>query len=367
MAERTATPSARAGHRRFVAYASDLWFKFANDCTMNLVSMIAFSVLTSFVALILAVLLVLAVLPGSADHVHGFAAQITRVLPSGVSKDANIAGLIDSIHSARGTLTIVTIVGLLWGGTNLFGSIETAFAFVYRVKTRDIVPQRLMGLVMILLFVLLLPLSFVSSLLLASATTTLGRIMPASLNGSFSAIVGLVVGLASLFLLFVSIFIVVPNMQVAWRHTWRGALVAAVALWLVNTAFPFYAAHFIGTRQYGAATIGTVIVTITWVWLFAVVLLIGAQINAVSMGLASWQYDVTRVLMQTDGPFMEIRYHRDARGRHPLLPFSGLVRDSHKVPPTAWRELAAKTRQRHRAGQGIEEPSDPAGTTRSGG
>jgi membrane protein len=337
-------------HERIAGYGNDLFFKFMNDFTMSLVSMVAFSVLTSFVPLILAVVLVLALLPGSADSVHGFASQIDRVLPAAVSKDANITGLIHSIHSASGILTLVTIVGLIWGGTNLFGSIETAFAFVYRVKTRDIVPQKLMALVLILLFVVLLPLSFVSSLLLAATTTTLGRIMPSALHGSFSAALGLAAGFVSLFLLFVAIYTIVPNMQIAWRHAWRGALVASVAVWLVNTAFPFYAAHFLGTGQYGVATIGTVIITITWVWFFSLVLLLGAQINALGMGLVPWKYDITRILMETEGPFLESKRQPRPHRQHRPLPFSGLIRDSYKVLPTPKSRRAAPKYKKPRGG-----------------
>ncbi len=324
-------PPKRSWREMTSGYAVDLFFKFGNDCTMNLVSMVAFSVLTSFVPLILAVVLFLALLPASSARASSFAEQIALVLPSSVSKDANVAGLIDSIHKASGVLTVVTILGLLWGGSNLFGSIESAFAFIYRVKTRDFLPQKAMALVLILVFVILLPLSFVSSFLLASATTTLGRVMPSELTGTFSAVVGLGVGLFSLFILLTVIYTVVPNMPILWRETWRGALFAAMAMWLVNTAFPFYAAHFIGTTQYGAATIGTVIITITWVWFFSLMLLIGAQINALSMGLAPWQYDITRILMMTRGPFRtNRRRQRPHRHREPL-PFSGLIRDSYKV------------------------------------
>jgi membrane protein len=317
--------------RQVISYATDLIFKIANDCTMNLVSMVAFSVLTSFVPLLLAIVLVLALLPGATDHVHGFAAQINRVLPADVSKDANIAGLLSSIKSASGILTIITSVGLLWGGTNLFGSIENAFAFIYRVKMRDLIPQKLLALIMVLLFTVLLPLSFVSSLVLGATTTTLGRIIPRGFSGVLTTALGLAAGLFSLFLLFVAIYIIMPNRQVAWRHAWRGALFAALAQWIVDTLFPFYAAHFIGQHQYGAATIGTVIITITWVWFFALVLLIGAQINALGMGLAPWKYDITRILMETEGPYLEVQRRRGPHRRHLPLPFSGLIHDSYKV------------------------------------
>jgi membrane protein len=313
-----------------IAYVTDLFFKFVNDLTMNLVGMIAYSVLTSFVSLILAVVLILALLPNSANTATGVAAQINRILPASVRKDADVAGLISLIHSASSILTLIIVIGLLWGGMNMFGAVENAFAFIYRVKVRDLIPQKLMSLIMILLFTIFLPLSFISSLLLGAATTTLGTVMPSYLNGSVSAIIGLAAGLFSLFLLFVVIYIVTPNRPVAWRQAWRGAVVAAVAMWLVNTAFPFYAAHFIATREYGAATIGAVIITITWVWFFSLVLLLGAQINALSMGIAPWKYDVTRILMQVDGPVRERRYRHVTR-HHVPLPFSGILYDSYKV------------------------------------
>ena len=323
--------------QRAAAYGTDLFFKFTNDCTMNLVGMVAFSVLTSFVPLILAVVLVLALLPGAHD-VHGLAAEINRVLPAGVRKDANVAGFLNSVHGASGLLLPLTITGLLWGGTNLFGAIEAAFAFIYRVKTRDFLPQKLMALLLILLFVVLLPLSFLSSLLLGAATTSVGRVLPAGLHGPLGAVLGLATGLFSLFLLCVAIYTIVPNMPVAWRHAWRGAMVAAPIMWMINTVFPFYAAHFIGTREYGAATISTVIVTISWVWFFSLALLLGAQVNAVGMGLAPWRYDITRVLMEQEGPLRESTRLRRRRGAHRPLPFSGLIRDSHKVrPETPWR------------------------------
>jgi membrane protein len=336
--DRTAdAPSAGARARRpsrwyrpVVDYAIDLFNKFANDCTMSLVGMVAFNVLTSFVSLILGVVLLLALVPGTAHEIHNFAAQINRILPADVRKDANVEGLLNSIHSASGALTAITAIGLLWGGSNLFSAIEGAFAFVYRVKTRDIVPQKVLSVLMIVLFAVLLPLSFVSSLLLGAATTTLGRILPVLVNEWLTAGLGLATGLFSLFLLFLVIYIVMPNRPIAWRHSWRGALAAALAMWVVNTAFPFYAAHFIGTRQYGAATIGTVIITITWVWLFSLVLLLGSQINALSMGIAPWKYDLTRILMDQQGPLQPIRHPHEPRQGHRGLPFSGLVHDSYK-------------------------------------
>ncbi|HVC82470.1 MAG TPA: YihY/virulence factor BrkB family protein [Chloroflexota bacterium] len=272
--------------------------KFTNDWTMNLVSMLSYNVLTSIFPLLLALFTILALVPSLSGHTADFANQVNRILPGSVAKSINVTSLLAKVRASYGILTVISVAGLLWGGSNLFGTMENAFAIVYRVRTRDFIPQKLMSLVMILLFVVLLPLSFVSSILLGSASTTLGTVLPAGLSGPLPVILGLAASLGALFILFMAIYVIVPNMPISWRHAWRGAIVAAIVMALINTIFPFYTAHFIGTSQYGTAAIGTVIVMITWFWFFSLVLMIGAQVNALAMGLKPWPYDLARMLTQ---------------------------------------------------------------------
>ncbi len=344
--------------RRATAYGVVLFNKFNNDTTMNLVAMVAFNVLTSIVPLILALITVIALLPVVSNNVPELAAQINSILPADLRKDANMAHLLTSLHSASTLLTLVSIVGLLWGGMNLFSSIESAFAFIFRVKTRDLVPQKLMSLAMILLFVVLLPLSFVASIVVGAGTTALGRILPGALSGPSTAALGLATALGSLFVLFVAIYSVVPNRPVAWRSTWRGALFSAGAMGIVNTAFPLYTAHFVGTREYSTAAIATAIITITWFWFFSLVLLLGAQINAISMGIGPWKYDITRILMEHEAAdAVGMATAMRARRRHQPLIFSGIAHDSHKVrrPDTS---QPRSTRDLHQGDKGAVPPTD---------
>jgi len=271
--------------------------KFGNDWTMNLAVLIAFNLITSFVPLVLAIVTLVAVIPAGAGSTSNVATQINKILPAEVRSNINVQSLLTNVQHASGILGIISIVGLLWGGSNLFSAIESAFAVVFRVKTRGFLRQKLMSLVMILLFVVLLPISFVSALFLSSTTTTLGKIVPGVVSGPAGVIVGLAASLAVLFLLFLSIYVVVPNMPVTWRNAWRGALFAAVLMWIVNTIFPLYTSHFVSSKQYGAAALGSALITITWFWLFSVVLLIGAQVNVLAMGIGPWPYDLSRMLM----------------------------------------------------------------------
>jgi membrane protein len=283
-------------------YAVRLWNKFNHDWTMNLVAMVSYNVLTSFFPLVLALITLLAFLPSVLGSPHDVAQQINTILPSNIRGQVNVEQLMKSVNGRSGLLSIVSVGGLLWGGSNVFGAIENAFAVIFRVKTRGFVSQKLMSVVMILIFTILLPLSFASTFLTGAASTTLGKILPAFLSGPYA--VGLAFGttIISLAMLFLAIYVIVPNVPIHWRYAWRGALVAAIGMTIVNNVFPYYAARFLSTNQYGAAALATAIVIITWFWFFSLLLLIGAQINALSMGIGYWKYDLTRVLMDQKIP-----------------------------------------------------------------
>ena len=260
--------------------------KFNNDWTMNLAAMLSYNVLTSFFPLLLAILTILVHLPVAVGSTSIVATNQSD--PPLEYTQPGECWILDyqCRSSNRAVLTIVSIVGLLWGGTNRFGSIESAFAIIFRVKTRNIVQQKIMAVLMILLFVVLLPLSFASTILLSFATTTLKDIIPSALSGPFAVVVGMGTSLLALCAV-PAVYMVVPNVPIRWRFAWRGAIIAAVAMFVINTIFPAYTAHFVNTKQYGAAALAAAIIIITWFWFFSVVLLLGAQVNSRAMGIGA--------------------------------------------------------------------------------
>jgi membrane protein len=310
--------------------------KFNNDWTMNLVGMLAYSVLTSFLALLLALLTFLTLLPGILASPEAFAQQIDVILPENVQQQVDVVGLLHAVNSHAGLLALISIGGLLWGGSNLFGSIECAFALIFRVKTRAFVPQKVMSLLMILLFVLLLPISFFSSFLLNAASTGLGKILPPATTTLVAQAVAALTSIIALFVLFLAIYVVVPNIPIRWRYAWRGTVVATLGMYLCNTLFPWYTAHFINTDQYGVAALAGSITLIVWFWFFSLILLVGAQLNALTIGIGFWRFDLSRTLMEyqipTEGGAPTALEALRAKGDPVLLesPF-GLARDAQVV------------------------------------
>ncbi len=273
--------------------------KFANDWSMNLAGMMTYSLITAIVPLIVGILSIAGLVLNqlSPAQFHNVANSIQKALPSGTEKVIPMDKILENVVSISGIAGIIALVGLLWTGSNLFTNVENAFSIAFRTRDRDFIPQRVMAIGMVILLALLLPLS-----LLASALVNAGAgLFTGFLPKSFAVILSVVAPLTSLgilFLLFLAIYMIVPNIKVPFRNAWRGALTAAILVAIVNLIFPAYTRLFLnGNLKYGALLL-SVLVLIIYLWFFNVILMIGAQVNAVAMGIAPLQYDVARTLAE---------------------------------------------------------------------
>jgi hypothetical protein len=96
-------------------------------------------------------------------------------------------------------------------------------------------------------------------------------------NPAIIYIAGIAGGLIAAFLLFEAIYFVVPNQHISWRNSWKGAVVAAVAMTVFLNLFPLYIQYFL--KNY-AGQIGFAVILLLFFYYFAVILMIGAEVNA---------------------------------------------------------------------------------------
>jgi len=261
-------------------------FKFANDWSMNLASMIAYNLITAIFPILLAVLsLVGLVLRFTAyGHIQDVADAIDRVFPPQWGQSIDLTALLKSLIDITGPLAIAALIGLLWLGSNLFSNMENAFSIIFRIRGRDLVPQRLMAIGMVLILALLLPLSLGTASLVTAGSDWFERALPKQ-AGLVLTYVGPLTSLGVLWLLFLVIYMVVPNFEVRFRQAWFGALVAAILVGLLELAFPLYFRIFLSPNtRYGVAAAS----------LLVVITVVGAQINAVFMDLRATTYDLSR-------------------------------------------------------------------------
>jgi membrane protein len=256
--------------------------KFGNDWCTNLAGMLAYNFLGAMFPLLLGVLALSALfLPSSLVQQVG--TSLNGAIPSaangssGLNLDFN--SVLQNFRQASGLTAIISLLALLWTGSSLFGVMENCFSIIYRTKDRTFVWQKLMSIAMIVIFAVLTPLSFVASTISGSyqqLTRGFGGIPGL---GLLFAAGGYLIGILFAFALFFLIYVIVPNLEIAPGHAWRGGLVAAVLFEAVNLVFPVYTTHFMGKSQFGSVA-GLLAVLTLWFWVISLILLLGAEVNS---------------------------------------------------------------------------------------
>jgi len=186
---------------------------------------------------------------------------------------------VDGVKHQSGILFVVGLVGLLWGGSSLFGAMEQAFAVIYHTVPRDFLRQKLIGFAMVFLFTILAGVAVLSSAILPALQQIPG--VPSVLaRGPLAALLQIVIGVLAGFLLFASIYFVIPNRKQEWGNVWPGALVAGVVFELITLLFPLYLTINKGINQYGA-TFGLLFILLTFFYFVGLITMLGVEFNAV--------------------------------------------------------------------------------------
>ena len=184
----------------------------------------------------------------------------------------------------RGTLGALSIVGLFWAASAVFGAISRSVNRAWNVeKDRPfyLAKARHLGMALGVGVLFLLSMSIASLIEVARQATFpgVGRI---ELLQSWA--VNLALGLLPLlfsFLIFLMVYKFVPNTTTSWRYVIPGALVTALLFEAVKRGFILYLSVFANYEQtYGSGVLRDVVVFLFWVYLSSFILLLGAEFTA---------------------------------------------------------------------------------------
>ena len=255
--------------------------KFNNDWVMNFASGLAFNILTAIFPILIALLAIFgfvvgSLAPGSEQQlING----IQSVLPQPIRAGHLLQPVFTSLNKNAGPLLIIAILTALFGGSRLFVAMEGYFNIIYHTCPRNVIRQNLMAFVMLLLFIVLVPIMVFGSALPALVVSLLKATPLNNIPGSglLFTVIGIGFGLLFAWIFFEAIYIVVPNQHISFRNSWLGAVVAAVAVEIYLILFPFYVTHFMNTYT---GTAGFAVILLFFLYYFAVILLLGAEVNA---------------------------------------------------------------------------------------
>jgi membrane protein len=255
-------------------FARTLWREIRNDNLVDFAGAVTFSaVLALFPFLLFAVALASMVIdPGTLD---AMVEQVRRLAPTQV---ADLLGerLRALTSGTRPGLLTLAAVGAIWTASGLVASLITAFNMAYDVhddrpfwKTRGLA----------VLVTLAAAVLFVGASAMVVATPAFAGALGEPL-GTLVLWLRWPAAAVIMILLVACLYYFLPDVEQDFKLITPGSVVAVIAWLVASLGFSLYVGHF-GKYEVIYGALGGVIVLLLWIWISALAVLLGAEINAV--------------------------------------------------------------------------------------
>lgn len=264
-------------------YLKDSFDAWSKDNASRLAAALAFWTMLSIAPLLILCLKIVGMIfrknPDAAqERVQGYL--------SGTVGSQNASTIQDMISSAgeQGSgvfATIVSIALLIWSASNVFVELQNSLNTLWEVKPDpnrgwlQTIKDRAFSMALVVSIAFLLLVSLVVSTVLSGLTKGFGGEQP----GWLMEIVHSVVAIGVITVLFAMMFKYLPDVKIAWRDVWIGAIVTA----LLFTGGKFLLGWYLGrgstTSVYGAA--GSIVALLLWVYYSTLILFFGAEFTQV--------------------------------------------------------------------------------------
>ncbi|MBV9170536.1 MAG: YihY/virulence factor BrkB family protein [Chloroflexi bacterium] len=248
--------------------------KIMDDRLANLAILLAWGTLNTLFPLFLGMLAIAGFVLGDPQRLDQLSGSLTSLAPgqaAGTLKD-----VLANMHDSAGAASIISLLLLLFSGSNFFANMQMVFNLAYHVEDRNFLLQRVVAIVMLLI---------ATALLLISTTAyglgnTIGSLPIAVPVGPVvGRAVGWSISIVSAIILFLLLYKILPNKPQSWRQALPGALLATVLFFVILQVFPLYLAIF-GRGFQTYAAFGVFLLLMFWVYLLGIVLVLGAELNA---------------------------------------------------------------------------------------
>ena len=205
---------------------------------------------------------------------------------AGLSRAAIERAIEDILRYTRSTgsdlkATVISSAVLLVAAMSLFGQLQTSLNTIWGVKAKPgqgivgILRHRFFSFAMVLGIVFLL----LVSLVVSAALAALGKFGSGSIPTPLLHLVDLVASVTVVTVLFAMIFKILPDVRIAWRDVWVGALATSLLFTLGKFVIGLYLGKSSVGSAFGAA--GSLVVVLVWIYYSAQILFLGAELTQV--------------------------------------------------------------------------------------
>ena len=205
---------------------------------------------------------------------------ITQAIP--ISSDLVYNNLIQ-ILNARSLGGIIGLIGLMWAASSVFITVSRNINRAWTdASVRNVIQNRLVAFTMIVILLVLTG-GWIASTILFS-------LVPKIVIPFFGEIdifqtqtwnyLSNLIPLSLAFLILLGLYFWIPNTQVKWKEAFWGALTASIALNLATRVFTWLMSSGFATFDILYGSLGTALALLTWVYISALIILIGAHLSS---------------------------------------------------------------------------------------
>lgn len=253
------------------------------DKASRLAAALSFYAVLSIPPLLVLTIIIAGQVVGEASAREGLVTQIEQVMGNGTSEAIKM--ILESASQPQGLslATAVSIAVLFFSASGVFVQLQDALNTIWEVKPdpeqglMTTLRRRAISFLMILgIGILLLALLLMNSLI-AFLDQILTELLPFSITWArllnYGISFGIVSGLIAL------VYKEIPDVKMAWRDVWLGAVVTAILFALGVFGISLYLRFSSPTSSYGAA--GSLIVLLIWIYYSAQIVFLGAEFTQV--------------------------------------------------------------------------------------
>jgi membrane protein len=184
---------------------------------------------------------------------------------------------IDEIIRARGPITIVALISMVWSASSSFNMLSATLNGIWEIKRRRPFWKR-RGLAVLIVLALVGPILFLASLA-GSMTSTILTWLPIQTNQIVS-IIGFILAILLDIALFMALYLMLPHAASSWREILPGAMGAGILWELAKKAFLLFVSTYISISNLVYGSVAAVIAILTWAYLSGIIFLFGAYLSA---------------------------------------------------------------------------------------
>jgi len=267
---------------RFAGLLKETFLEFAEDKAPRLGAALAYYTIFSVGPLLLIAVAMSGIFFGQEAAQGKISAELGKIFGMQLAK--SLEQLVQAAAKPKtGTLaTIVGLVTLILGASGVFGQLKDALNTIWNVEKKKaagivgFIKQRFLSMAMVLGIGFLL----LVTLVLDTVISAMGDSVSQYVGGeSIAYLLSFALSFVVAVVLFAAIFRILPDLEIAWRDVWLGAVITSLLFSLGKWAIGVYLGKAAPGSAYGAA--GSLVILLIWVYWSAQILFLGAEFTQV--------------------------------------------------------------------------------------